>query len=139
MTNPRSKPDWSAGLSGSTALIKTPLPLASRGRGEVVRYILQLQSEHAIRVGRAGFLLRCARFRGRLFLGDLFESFDTFPNDISGNGESEPLSRNPLRSEGHLRRADPDKSAGEIDQRTTAVPRINRGVRLEQVVVIDCC
>ena len=84
----------------------------------------------------AGFLLRCARFRRWLFLGDLFESFDTFPDDIGGNGESEALSRNALRSEGHLRRADPDKAAGEIDQRAAAVPRINRGVGLEQVLVI---
>ena len=137
MTNPRSNPDWSAGLSGSTALIKTPLPLA-RPRASArssVRSCNCNPNKRSALVG-PGFLLRCARFGRRLFLGDLFESFDTFPNDIGGNGESEPLSRNALRSEGHLRRADPDKAAGEIDQRTTAVPRINRGVRLEQVVVI---
>ena len=59
------------------------------------------------------------------------------PNDVSGNGESEPLSRNTLRREGHFRGADSDQSAGKIDQRTAAVAGIDRRVGLEQVVIID--
>ncbi len=54
-----------------------------------------------------------------------------------GNGEAQSLGGNALRRESHFGRADSDEAAGEIDERAAAVARIDGGVGLQQILVID--
>ena len=124
MTRPRSNPGLIGRAIGFDRADQNAFAAReAEGVGQVVGQVLQLQSEQASALVEPVSSSVARRFRRRLFLGDLFELVDALPNDIRGNGEAESLGRNALRSEGHLGRADPDESAGEIDQRTAAVAR----------------
>src|SRR5262249_60277080 len=66
-----------------------------------------------------------------------FECFQASPPDVGRNGQSNPLRWNTLRGERHLCRTDPDQSPRDIDYGTSAVTRINRGIGLHEILVID--
>ena len=142
MTSPRSDPAWSAGLSGSTALIRTPLPLArprASARSAVKSCNCSPKSRSALAEPVASLSV-APGFGAGCFSAILLNCSTLSLTTVGGNGEAEALSRNALRSEGHLGRADPDEAAGEIDERAAAVPGLIAASvcsRFLVIVVVD--
>src|SRR5437764_5447595 len=72
-----------------------------------------------------------------MFFGESFELLYVIAHDVGRNRESQSLSRNALRRERHLGRADSHEPPGNIDDRSAAVAGINRCVGLDKIFVVD--